>query len=69
MKDLGSLKYFLMLAIPRSTIEIVVCQRSYTLQLLEDFRFLHSKPKSTPMNACIVLQGTSSDFLDDATPY
>ena len=69
LKDLGPLKYFLGLEIARSPTGIVVCQRQYTLQLLEDFGFLDSKPKSTPMNPRNSLQADISELLDDVTPY
>ena len=69
LKDLGPLKFFLNLEITRSTAGIVVCQRQYTLQLLEDFDFLASKPVSAPINPRAVFQAPDGDLLDDATPY
>ena len=69
LKGLGPLKFFLGLEIARSTTGIVICQCQYTLQLLEDFGFLASKPVSALMNPRVVLQATDGDLLDDATPY
>lgn len=39
LKDLGTLKYFLGLEIARSQQGLFLCQRHYTLQLLEDTSF------------------------------
>ena len=50
MKDLGPLKYFIGLEIAHSNTGIDVCHRQYALLILDDFGFLQSKPKSTPMN-------------------
>ena len=69
LKDLGPLKYFLGLEIVRSPTGIIVCQRQYTLQLLEDFGFLTLKPNSNPMNPRESLQAGNSDLLDDPTSY
>ena len=46
LKDLGDLKYFLGLEIARSNKGIVLSQRNYTLQLLEDTSFMGCKPSS-----------------------
>lgn len=69
MKDLVPLKYFLGLEIIRSNTGIVICQRHYTLQILKDFGFLQSKPKSTPMPAHMVLSVDLGYLIDDATSY
>ena len=62
--DLGLLKCFLGLEIARSDIGSMVCQCQYTLQLLEDFDFLTSKPKSTPMHPRITLQNSDEELID-----
>lgn len=69
MKELGPLKYFLGLEIICSNTGIVIFQRHYTLQILEDFGFLRSKPKSTPMPAHTVLSVDLGYLIDDATSY
>ena len=49
VKDLDLLRYFLGMEVARTTQGIVVCQRKYTIDLLEETRMLGSKPIDTPM--------------------
>ena len=69
LKDLGHLKFFLGLEIVKSVAGIMVCQRNYTLHLLEEFGFLASKPHSTPMNSKVALQKDGGELLTNPTPY
>lgn len=69
LKDLGDLKYFLGLEIARSETGIMLCQRNYALQILEDAGFLDSKPVKTPMNPRINLASDTGDLLDDSTGF
>ncbi|CAA7409502.1 unnamed protein product [Spirodela intermedia] len=68
LKDLGQLKYFLRLKISRSTIEIVLSEFHYTLQLLEENDFLTSKP-STPMDSKVKIKTNIRELLNDPSQY
>ena len=65
LKKLGPLKYFLGLEIARATtgIVIVLSQRHYTLQLLEDTGFLATKPISVPMDPKVRLTAHEGELL------
>ncbi|XP_019057763.1 PREDICTED: uncharacterized protein LOC109116565 [Tarenaya hassleriana] len=69
LKDLDPLHYFLGLGVARSRQGVQICQRKYTLELLEDFGFLGSKPLATPMDIREKLYADSGTILDDATHY
>ena len=49
VKDLDLLRYFLGMEVARTTQGIVVCQRKYTIDLLEETRMLGCKPIDTPL--------------------
>lgn len=49
VKNLGFLRYFLGMDVARTTQGIVVCQRKYTLDLLEEIGMLGCKPIDTPI--------------------
>ncbi|XP_061356883.1 uncharacterized mitochondrial protein AtMg00810-like [Gastrolobium bilobum] len=69
LKNLGALKYFLGLEIARSPKGISLCQRKYTLQILEDTGLLGCKPHSSPMDANLKLSLHEGDMLPDPTIY
>ena len=64
--DLGALKYFVGLKVARSDRGISVCQRKYTLGLLEDTRLLSCKPSLVPMdpNAKLCMDSKEPLFED-----
>lgn len=49
IKDLGSLKYFLDFEVARSKEGIPVCQRKYTLYIIQDTYLIRVNPCTTPM--------------------
>ena len=63
------MKYFLGLEIARPSKGIILSQRHYTLQLLEDTGFLASKPASIPMDPKISLNSFDGELLSDATQF
>jgi hypothetical protein len=69
LKDLGPLKYFFGLEVARSSKGIYVCQKKYTLEIIEDTGLLASKPVTFPMESNLKLSCTYGDLLQDATSY
>jgi hypothetical protein len=69
LKDLGNAKYFLGLELARSHQGISLCQRKYTLDILEDAGFLASKPVKFPMEQHIKLSRDDGSLLSDPTVY
>ncbi|XP_068662825.1 uncharacterized protein [Aristolochia californica] len=69
LKDLGCLKHFIRLEIAHSKTGIVLSQRHYTLQLLEDSGYLTCKPTRDPMDPKLNLTATDGDLLPDITHY
>lgn len=71
LKDLGSVKYFLGLELAHSKSGLLLSQRKYCLQILEDTGYLNAKPASTPMDPNLKLSKDVGVFLspDDTTSY
>ena len=64
VKDLGQLRYFLGIEIARSPKGIVLSQRKYTLDLLNETGMLGSRPTSNPIDPNHKLCAQSGDLVD-----
>ena len=51
LKTLGKLKYFLGIEIAQSSFGVVLSQRKYALDILEETGMLYYKPVDTPMDS------------------
>ena len=54
-KDLGKLKYFLRIEIAQSKFGVIMSQRKYVLDILEETGMLDCKPVDTPMDLNVKL--------------
>ncbi|GJW99595.1 putative RNA-directed DNA polymerase [Tanacetum coccineum] len=69
IKDLGPLKYFLGIEAARTKDGLVLSQRKYTLDILEDSGMLGCKPSSFPMEQNLKLKVDGEDVCVDANMY
>ncbi|XP_004293245.1 PREDICTED: uncharacterized mitochondrial protein AtMg00810-like [Fragaria vesca subsp. vesca] len=69
LKDMGQLRYFIGIEVARSKQGIVMCQRKYALEVLEDAGFMGAKPPQFPVEQNLVLTQGDGDLLKDASQY
>ena len=69
LKDLSRLKYFLGIEVARSQQGIFLCQRKYTLDILQDAGLLSAKPSAFPMEQHLHLTLTDVTLLSDPSAY
>ena len=69
LKDLGDLKYFLGLEVAKSAKGIALCQKKYTLEVLNDAGMLGCKPAKTPMEQSLKLSQLEGEELKDPSTY
>ncbi|RVW36122.1 Retrovirus-related Pol polyprotein from transposon RE2 [Vitis vinifera] len=68
-KDLGKLKYFLGIEIAQSSFGVVLSQRKYALDILEETDMLDCKPIDTPMDPNVKLVPGQGEPLRDPGRY
>ncbi|RVX06285.1 Retrovirus-related Pol polyprotein from transposon RE2 [Vitis vinifera] len=68
-KDLGKLKYFLGIEIAQSSFGVVLSQRKYALDILEEIGMLDCKPVDTPMDPNVKLIPGQGEPLGDPWRY
>ena len=69
IKDLGPLKYFLGIEVARGPHGFCLCQRKYTLEIVEESGLLGSKPTDLPMEENHKLALAKGRVLDDPSRY
>ncbi|RVW26760.1 Retrovirus-related Pol polyprotein from transposon TNT 1-94 [Vitis vinifera] len=69
IKDLGKLKYFLGIEIAQSSFDVVLSQRKYALNILEETGMLDCKPVDTPMDPNVKLIPGQGEPLGDPGRY
>ena len=69
LKTLGRLKYFLGFEIAKSPEGLVLSQRKYTIQLLQEQGYIGSKPCKTPMDPKVKLDDQNGEPLTDPSSY
>lgn len=69
IKDLGALKYFLGLELPRSKAGLVVNQRKYCMELISEVGLTGCKPASSPIDPAQKLSSEIGELIPDPSLY
>lgn len=69
IKDLRHLKYFLKVEVARSKQGIVISQRKYTLDILEDACMIGAKPTNFQIEQHLRLTPLDGELLKDPSEY
>ncbi|KAI3799953.1 hypothetical protein L1987_35259 [Smallanthus sonchifolius] len=69
IKDLGTLKYFLGIEVARTPDGLVLSQRKYTLDILEDVRMESCRPSTFPMEQNLKLDKSEQEPRVNANQY
>lgn len=69
LKDLGSIQYFLGLEVVRLAKRVVISQRKFILEMLEEYGMLGAKASSIPMKVNIKLKHKTETELSEPTIY
>ena len=68
-RDLGKLKYFLEIEIAQSNSGVIMSQRKYVLDILEELGMLDCKPVDTPVDLNIKLVTVQGESLRNSRRY
>ncbi|XP_050917155.1 uncharacterized mitochondrial protein AtMg00810-like [Lathyrus oleraceus] len=68
-KDLGKLRYFLGIEVAQSKDDLVISQRKYAMDILEETSLLNAKLADTPMDPGVKLLPNQGEPLSDSGSY
>ncbi|XP_058764751.1 uncharacterized mitochondrial protein AtMg00810-like [Vicia villosa] len=68
-KDLGKLRYFLRIKVAQSKDGLVISQREYAMDILQETGLLNAKPADTPMDPSVKLLPNQGEPLSDPGRY
>nr|XP_016492806.1 PREDICTED: uncharacterized mitochondrial protein AtMg00810-like [Nicotiana tabacum] len=69
IKDLGDLHFFLGMEVLRESTRLILCQRKFTMDLLEEFDSLYCSFVSSPLDPTIKLLAKTGESLSSPTLY
>ena len=69
IKDLGPLKYFLGIEVARGPWGLILSQRKYALEIIDESGLLGARPMDSPMETNLQLALAHGPNIDDPTRY